>query len=221
MPLPFSPRISVFTALALILAAIAVSLIERASSAESPSSPSKPKTVPPVVAATVLSADPHLDKTPPRQTKGLDLIKLGWRYNCMECHKTLEAKWEMDRLWVEHKTVQLNHGNNKFCLNCHHPENRNAFKHDDGSEIPEQNVVALCARCHGTVHRDWEAGVHGRQNGYWDRSKGARSKLTCIQCHDPHNPRFAAIESLTAPHYPKRAAASPHQESETVESHSH
>ena len=37
--------------------------------------------------AAGLPADTHLDKTPPRATKGLDLVKSGWAYNCMECHK--------------------------------------------------------------------------------------------------------------------------------------
>ena len=114
----------------------------------------------------------------------------------------------MDRIWVEHKDIQLQHGNNKFCLNCHHPTNRNAFKHDDGTEIAEQDVVSLCARCHGTVHRDWQAGVHGRQNGSWDRTRGESTKLRCIQCHDPHNPKFPTLLALPAPHYPDRAAKS-------------
>ncbi len=39
-----------------------------------------------------LEEDAHLNKTPPRATKGLDLVKMGWTYDCMECHKSLEAK---------------------------------------------------------------------------------------------------------------------------------
>src|SRR5215471_18479753 len=30
-----------------------------------------------------LPDDAYLDKTPPRATKGLDLVKSGWTYNCM------------------------------------------------------------------------------------------------------------------------------------------
>jgi hypothetical protein len=159
----------------------------------------------------IVDSDTHLIKTPPRHTKGLDLVKMGWSYDCMECHKMLEAKWHHDdRAMVEHETIKLNHGNNRFCLNCHHPTNRNVFVDYDGSEIAEQDVVLLCARCHGTTYRDWQAGAHGRRNGYWDESKGGETQLRCIQCHDPHDPKFKAMESLHAPTYPKRAAGSEH-----------
>jgi len=108
-----------------------------------------------------LAADLHLDKAPPRNTKGLDLVRNGWAYNCMECHKLLPAKWHYDRPVTEHRDIVLDHGNNRFCLNCHHPVNRNAFVDYDGSEIAQADVVQLCAKCHGTTYRDWQAGVHG------------------------------------------------------------
>lgn len=154
-----------------------------------------------------LATDQHLDKGPPRETKGLDLVKLGWTYNCMECHKLLkQPKWHYDRPMVEHKDIELQHGNNRFCLNCHHPTNRNAFVDYDGSEIKQADVVLLCAKCHGPTYRDWEAGVHGRQNGYWDQQKGESTRLRCIQCHDPHHPEFQPMKPLAPLKYPPRAA---------------
>jgi hypothetical protein len=154
-----------------------------------------------------LAADSHLDKVPPRETKGLDLVKLGWTYNCMECHKLLkEPKWRYDRPMAEHRDIKLEHGNNRFCLNCHHPTNRNAFVDYDGSEIKQADVVMLCAKCHGPTYRDWQAGVHGRQNGYWDKDKGKSTKLRCIQCHDPHHPQFQSMKPLAPLRYPARAA---------------
>lgn len=153
-----------------------------------------------------LASDTHLNKTPPRETKGLDLVKLGWTYNCMECHKLLKARWTYDRPMVEHAEIQLQHGNNRFCLNCHHPTNRNAFVDYDGSEIKEADVVLLCAKCHGPIHRDWKAGVHGRQNGYWKQEMGESTRLRCIQCHDPHRPAFQPMKPLPPLRYPPRAA---------------
>jgi hypothetical protein len=156
-----------------------------------------------------LAADAHLDKRPPRQTTGLDLVKLGWTYNCMECHKLLPARWHYDRPRVEHQHIKLDHGNNRFCLNCHHPTNRNAFVDYDGSEIAEADVVLLCAKCHGPIYRDWQAGAHGRRNGYWKTSLGPQTRLRCIQCHDPHQPAFRPLKPLPAPRYPARAPNPP------------
>ena len=160
--------------------------------------------------AVGVPADSHLDKTPPRATKGLDLVKAGWTYNCMECHKLFPARWHYDdRPFNEHKEIKLDHGNNRFCLNCHHPTNRNAFVDYDGAEIVESDVVKLCAKCHGTIYRDWQAGVHGRPNGYWDASAGTKTRLRCIQCHDPHSPKFRAMKPLAPLRYPPRGANPP------------
>jgi hypothetical protein len=170
--------------------------------------------------AVGLPEDTHLDKTPPRATKGLDLVKSGWTYNCMECHKLFPARWHYEgRPFNEHKDILLQHGENRFCLNCHHPVNRNAFVDYDGAEIPQAEVVKLCAKCHGTIYRDWQAGVHGRQNGFWNPALGPKSRLRCIQCHDPHSPKFKEMKPLAPLRYPPRAANSTSETS--VESSAH
>ena len=156
-----------------------------------------------------LPSDTHLDKAPPRQTVGLDLVRNGWTYNCMECHTLIAAKWHYDRPVNEHRDIKLDHGNNRFCLNCHHATNRNVFADYDGAEIAQRDVVQLCAKCHGTTFRDWAAGVHGRENGFWKTDAGAKTKLRCIQCHDPHRPKFQAMKPLAPLRYPPRAAHPP------------
>jgi hypothetical protein len=165
--------------------------------------------------------DAHLDKEPVRKEKGLELRKTGWTYDCMECHASLKANWHLGDQLMEHRDLELKHGNNRFCLNCHHPENRNVFVDYDGSEIAEEDVVLLCAKCHGPQHRDWMKGAHGRRNGYWDVSKGESAKLACIQCHDPHDPSFKAMEPLPGPSYPARAAGNPDKKSHHEEENSH
>ena len=164
-----------------------------------------PETAPPQPEVGV-DDDQYLDKTPVRQTKGLDLTKMGWTYDCRECHRMIKSKWNYDREMTEHMDIVLDHGNNRFCLNCHHETNRNAFADYDGSVIPETDVVLLCAKCHGPTYQDWKAGVHGRSNGYWDTTKGPQTRLRCIQCHDPHSPAFPGMKPDAAPTYPKRAA---------------
>lgn len=191
-----------------LLAALAVCARGQEDPSTSQAVPDLPAVArPPATQPTVgLPSDAHLDKAAPRETKGLDLVKLGWTYNCMECHKLLPSRWHYDRSMVEHQNITLDHGNNRFCLNCHHPTNRNAFVDYDGSEIAQEDVVLLCAKCHGPTYRDWLAGVHGRQNGHWDTSKGEKTKLRCIQCHDPHQPQFQSMKPLPPLRYPPRAA---------------
>jgi hypothetical protein len=154
-------------------------------------------------------ANHHLDTRPVRETVGLELQRFGWKYDCMECHQLLKARWHHAGPLVEHRGLKLEHGANRFCLNCHHPTNRNAFVDYDGSEIAEQDVVLLCAKCHGPTYRDWKHGIHGRQTGSWKVPIAERSRLRCIQCHDPHRPAFPALAPEAAPHYPERAAHPP------------
>jgi hypothetical protein len=198
----------------LVCAAMLVRVGERVSAepgANAPAAPALPTVARPPAAQPAVGslADTHLDKAPPRSTVGLDLVRNGWTYNCMECHKLFPAKWHYDRPVNEHKDIQLDHGNNRFCLNCHHPANRNAFVDYDGAEIAEVDVVQLCAKCHGTIYRDWKAGVHGRENGFWKIELGDQTKLRCIQCHDPHSPKFKSMRPLAPLRYPKRGANPP------------
>jgi hypothetical protein len=69
----------------------------------------------------------------------------------------------------------------------------------DGSEIPGDQPTRLCAKCHGPHFREWEMGIHGRVNGYWEARLGPQEYLNCIDCHDPHRPRFQGIAPVSAP----------------------
>ena len=158
----------------------------------------------------------------PRQPTGLKYVKAGWTYACMECHASIDAKWHYDRLMVEHRDLELKHGTNSFCLNCHHPENRNAYVHYDGSEISADAVELLCRKCHGPQFRDWEKGIHGRLRGYWNAELGLQGRLKCTQCHDPHDPAFKPMPPMAAPTYPERASGGlKHSNDEQEEEGSH
>jgi pyruvate-formate lyase-activating enzyme len=82
---------------------------------------------------------------------------------------------------------------NLRCLNCHNPKNSDTYVNHDGTEIPSDSPTMLCAKCHGPHYREWTLGVHGRINGFWNDRSGEQKKLECVQCHDPHKPRFPVI----------------------------
>lgn len=123
----------------------------------------------------------------------------GYEYKCSECHSAMAAPKRQNVQYPEHARIVLNHGLNTNCLNCHHPTDRNAYVGYEGDVIPADQPARLCAKCHGPQFRDWERGVHGRQNGYWDKTRGERTKLFCIQCHDPHNPHFQLMTPSPPP----------------------
>jgi len=164
--------------------------------------------VPPRVAAPAWATDP----TPVRQPKLRPEYQVaGYTYQCMDCHRIIPSPAETFRKLTQHTEIRLNHGINTRCFNCHHPTHRNAFVDDFGAEIPWNQPQLLCAKCHGPVYRDWQAGSHGRINGYWDPARGPQTKLRCIECHDPHHPPFQPLPPAPGPHTLRMGAPSPAQ----------
>ncbi len=152
--------------------------------------------------------------TPVRgEVKPLRYTRGSFTYRCTECHKDFDTVVKQGDLQGEHADIdaRFDHGRNTQCLNCHHPGNRNVYVGYGDTEIPPDQPEQLCGKCHGTMYRDWRHGVHGRSNGYWDTSQGARTRLVCTQCHDPHNPAFKPMRPDPAPIY-SRLAAHPPQE---------
>ena len=120
-------------------------------------------------------------------------------YRCSECHKIIASPEKTYRTLTQHTEINLEHGINTHCFNCHHRTNRDAFVDDLGNEIPWTEPQLVCAKCHGPVYRDWQHGSHGRTNGYWDTGKGQQTRLKCIECHDPHHPPFPTMNPEPPP----------------------
>ena len=140
------------------------------------------------------------DPTPVRQPKGVPQYQVaGYIYRCSDCHRIIPSPAETIRKLVQHTEIELRHGINTRCFNCHHPLQRDAFVDDTGNPIPWDQPQLLCAKCHGPVYRDWQAGSHGRVNGVWDPSRGEQTRRKCIECHDPHRPPFQALRPAPGP----------------------
>lgn len=141
-----------------------------------------------------------IDPTPVRHPNSRpEYAAAGYTYQCMDCHRIIPSPKETLRKLTQHTEIRLNHGINTRCFNCHHPENRNAFVDDFGHEIAWTEPQLVCAKCHGPVYRDWQAGSHGRINGYWDKTKGPQTKRRCVECHDPHSPPFQRLKPAPGP----------------------
>lgn len=139
-------------------------------------------------------------------------------FECYACHdegRKLELKYDENRELVipdEHSDIVMGHGThgrNNNCFNCHNDVNLLLLQARDGLDLKFEESTVLCGSCHGPTHRDWEAGSHGRTSGFWDRTQGPFKKQDCVNCHNPHAPRFPGRKPAPAPNYLReRRAAS-------------
>jgi hypothetical protein len=122
-------------------------------------------------------------------------------FPCTQCH---DGPGEVARRELgAHEEVQsaFDHDSeNRWCLDCHDNQDRDVLRLASGAPVPFTESYRLCGQCHGDKYRDWRAGIHGRRSGWWD---GARTYELCVHCHDPHSPRFKAIEPEAPPHRPR------------------
>jgi hypothetical protein len=124
---------------------------------------------------------------------------------CRSCHgpeKDFRINWSRSEILRVHTGIELNHGGMKvWCLDCHHPSERNYLVPlADGQLILFSESYMLCGKCHGTKFRDWRHGVHGKREGSWSAEK---TYYLCVHCHDPHSPRYKSLEPLPPPSKPR------------------
>jgi len=152
-----------------------------------------------------------LDKATARRSYA-DLIKAGEDlsdFDCYACHEKGKApplRFDTNQNLIipkEHSDIVMHHGSherNNNCFNCHDELNLELFQTRDKRELKLSNSAPLCGSCHGPTYRDWEAGVHGRTGGYWNRSLGEIDRKLCVNCHNPHSPKFPGRKPAPGPH---------------------
>lgn len=123
----------------------------------------------------------------------------GASLRCSDCHALFDSGQRQKEPIGQHQDVRLDHGRNDNCLSCHDQHDRNLLRDSAGVSVPFEQSHLLCAGCHGPTWRDWETGIHGRTNGSWDASSGLQTRLTCIECHDPHAPAIRGLSLFPGP----------------------
>ena len=156
----------------------------------------------PVLAKRLFPVTIRKPTGPPRVETGLiDENNNAVTVSCSTCHATrkpnLENKVVAD-LNEFHSSLSFSHGN-VSCMSCHNPDNYDALKLADGSKVEFTDVMTLCAQCHGQQMKDYEHGVHGGMSGYWDLTRGPRTKNNCVDCHNPHAPKFPKMQPTFKP----------------------
>lgn len=130
-------------------------------------------------------------------------------FDCYACHekdKPPPLRYDTNQNLIipkEHSNLVMHHGSherNNNCFNCHDELNLELLQTRDKRELKLSDSTPLCGSCHGPTYRDWEAGVHGRTSGYWNRSLGEMDRKNCVNCHNPHSPKFPGRKPAPGPH---------------------
>ncbi len=130
-------------------------------------------------------------------------------FECYTCHqkdKPPVLKYDENQKLVlpkAHRDIVMGHGThgrNNNCYNCHNESNLLLFQPHDGRDLKFADSTQLCGSCHTPILRDWESGVHGRTSGFWNRTLGPIERKDCVNCHDPHSPKFPGRPPAPGPH---------------------
>jgi cytochrome c553 len=117
-------------------------------------------------------------------------------FPCSECHKEMKPNTRRRTLTDEHTNIVLNHSKGRWCLDCHDTYDRDKLHLVNGQRIGFDESYRLCGQCHGDKYRDWKVGVHGKRTGMWN---GEKQYLLCVNCHNPHDPRFKPLQPMPPP----------------------
>ncbi len=131
-------------------------------------------------------------------------------YPCGEqCHADRTPDPTPRTLTLFHVGRVIDHGPAlHFCTSCHATENLDELVLLDGTtRVSFDASDQLCAQCHGTVHDDWGAGIHGLSTRGW---RGRVERRQCAACHDPHAPDPLHFEALPVPVDARRRAPLEH-----------
>ena len=130
-------------------------------------------------------------------------------FDCYVCHekgKPPPLRFDANQKLIipqEHSDIVMAHGShnrNNNCFNCHDDQNLAQFQTRDGRALKRSDSTPLCGSCHGPTLRDWEGGAHGRTGGFWNKASGETTRRNCVECHNPHAPKFPGRQPAPGPH---------------------
>jgi hypothetical protein len=131
---------------------------------------------------------------------GNDVLGRPTRVSCVECHsqRPNEEPRSVEQLDEFHVGLRFAHGDLR-CISCHGRPAHEQLRLASGETLHMTEVMQLCAQCHGPQTRDYRRGSHGGMSGYWDLSRGPRSRNNCVDCHDPHAPAYPGFVPAAPP----------------------
>lgn len=150
---------------------------------------------------TEIHASPKLTSI---ESGSLDGLGRPVRVACVTCHGVRDAGTGFPESSLSlkdfHSGLSVNHGN-LSCKACHADRHGGPpmLRLATGEEVPTSEAMRLCAQCHGPKSQDYLHGSHGGMNGHWDLERGPRLRNHCVDCHDPHVPKFQPSRPVLPP----------------------
>ena len=112
-------------------------------------------------------------------------------FKCTECHSKPLEQMQSNNLKKAHWNIKLKHAdvNTMNCATCHNGNSMDNLHSLTGVKIDFNKSYKLCSQCHTKQFNDWKGGAHGKKIGGW---APPRASMTCVNCHNPHNPGFSS-----------------------------
>ena len=137
---------------------------------------------------------------PSERSAGTPEVLTSDLYPCSQCHADSESDVSAATSDFHTDKTISGHGEPlRGCFDCHNAKDLDGLRLVSGDPIEFQEVDTLCGQCHGKIYLAWKAGAYGKRTGAWN---GDKRYYSCSECHDPHQPTFAAIEPDPAPMRP-------------------
>ena len=120
---------------------------------------------------------------------------------CSTCHSVRKPnlKNTVAQLDQFHQGFSFAHGQ-LTCYACHNAQQPDALRLADGQPVAYREVMSMCSQCHSQQAIAYQHGAHGGMNGFWDLSRGPQFKNNCVDCHDPHVPKYPSMKVQFKPH---------------------
>jgi hypothetical protein len=167
------------------VAAAASCLFASAAAAGAPAAGPAPAAAPPRPAARAEAAA-EIQAEPPPFSDGI--------FPCSACHAGMKNRTRRELAFHDEQQSVFDHdAEHRWCLDCHDYDDRDVLRLASGETVPFTESYRLCGQCHGDKYRDWRRGVHGKRVGRWD---GEKTYFLCVNCHNPHSPRFKGVKEI-------------------------
>ncbi|MFP2997542.1 cytochrome C [Spongiivirga sp. MCCC 1A20706] len=110
-------------------------------------------------------------------------------YACTECHTKPLNQIKGNGIQKAHWDIKIVHASADVmnCATCHNGNDMNNLVSLTGQTIDFNKSYKQCAQCHTVQFEDWKGGAHGKKVAGW---APPRASMTCVNCHNPHNPSF-------------------------------